>query len=325
MRIAVIGAGVAGLGAAWSLCRRPRGRGLRAREPVRRACLHRRRPVAARPQPVDMGFIVYNERNYPNLVALFDHLGVPTEESDMSFAVSLDGGRFEYGSSYAGYFAQRAQHGAAVVPAHDARHPALQSTGAAPAGAGRGPRLHARRLHRRRRSRRRLPRPLSGADGVLHLVVAARPRARLSGADLRPLLPQSRPADGRPAAALAHRQRRQPVIRRTHRGAAAPPGARSPCRRVPPPRLPTACRCATRPVTGTASTRSCWPAMPTRRWRLLADADDARARAARPLRLFLEHGLAAWRCQPDAAPARGVVELELCRGPAAHGRAARRA
>src|SRR5260370_42635081 len=58
-------------------------------------------------QPVDVGFIVYNERNYPNLVALFAYLGVPTEESDMSFAVSLDQGRFEYGSSYAGYFAQR--------------------------------------------------------------------------------------------------------------------------------------------------------------------------------------------------------------------------
>ncbi len=106
MRIAVVGAGVAGLGAAWSLSRhhdvvlyerenRFGGHSCTVDVPSQGG------------QPVDVGFIVYNERNYPNLVALFDHLGVPTQESDMSFAVSLDRGRFEYGSSYAGYFAQR--------------------------------------------------------------------------------------------------------------------------------------------------------------------------------------------------------------------------
>lgn len=44
-----------------------------------------------------MGFIVYNEANYPNLVALFDHLRVPTKPSDMSFSVSLEDGALEYG------------------------------------------------------------------------------------------------------------------------------------------------------------------------------------------------------------------------------------
>lgn len=107
MKVAVIGAGVAGLGAAWLLSRRHDvvvyerdsrfgGHACTVEVPAERGS-----------RPVDVGFIVYNERNYPNLVALFEHLGVPTELSDMSFAVSLDHGRFEYGSSLARYIAQR--------------------------------------------------------------------------------------------------------------------------------------------------------------------------------------------------------------------------
>ena len=58
---------------------------------------------------VDTGFIVYNTINYPNLVALFAHLGVATHASDMSFAVSLDGGRLEYaGTDLRGLLAQPA-------------------------------------------------------------------------------------------------------------------------------------------------------------------------------------------------------------------------
>lgn len=107
MKIAVIGAGVAGLGAAWSLSRH---NDVVVYEREARFGGHACTVEVDGPdgaQPVDMGFIVYNEHNYPNLVALFDHLGVPTEKSDMSFAVSLDGGRYEYASSYAGYLVQR--------------------------------------------------------------------------------------------------------------------------------------------------------------------------------------------------------------------------
>jgi predicted NAD/FAD-binding protein len=61
--------------------------------------------------PVDTGFIVYNELNYPNLTALFDHLGVRTQASNMSFAASLETGghrRFEYsGAGLNGLFADR--------------------------------------------------------------------------------------------------------------------------------------------------------------------------------------------------------------------------
>jgi predicted NAD/FAD-binding protein len=62
----------------------------------------------AGPVPVDTGFIVYNEETYPNLVALFRHLEVPTKPSDMSFAVSTDGGALEYaGTDLRGLFAQK--------------------------------------------------------------------------------------------------------------------------------------------------------------------------------------------------------------------------
>ena len=56
--------------------------------------------------PVDTGFIVYNEKNYPNLTALFRHLGVATERSEMTFAVSLDDGQFEYAGDLKGLFAR---------------------------------------------------------------------------------------------------------------------------------------------------------------------------------------------------------------------------
>ena len=58
--------------------------------------------------PVDTGFIVYNRETYPNLHALFDHLGVETHATNMSFAISLAGGKFEYaGSDLLGLFAQK--------------------------------------------------------------------------------------------------------------------------------------------------------------------------------------------------------------------------
>lgn len=107
MKIAVIGAGVSGLSAAWLLSRT---HDVVVYESEGRFGGHActvDAPTANGRNAVDVGFIVFNEHNYPNLVALFAHLGVATEESDMSFAVSLDEGRFEYGSSFAGYFAQR--------------------------------------------------------------------------------------------------------------------------------------------------------------------------------------------------------------------------
>ena len=97
MKIAVVGAGISGLSAAWLLSKT---HDVTLYEAADRLGGHSQTIDAPTPSgsvPVDMGFIVYNAVNYPNLVALFDHLGVPTQLSNMGFAVSLDGGRVEYG------------------------------------------------------------------------------------------------------------------------------------------------------------------------------------------------------------------------------------
>lgn len=102
-RVAVIGSGISGLSAAWLLCR---AHDVTVYEQGPRLGGHSR-TVEAAGVPVDMGFIVYNEATYPNLVALFRHLGVETRESSMSFSASIDGGRLEYaGTDLRGLLAQ---------------------------------------------------------------------------------------------------------------------------------------------------------------------------------------------------------------------------
>jgi predicted NAD/FAD-binding protein len=103
---AVVGTGIAGMSAAWLLSRRHRvtvyERELRPGGHTHTVDVETQRgPIA-----VDTGFIVYNEPNYPNLTALFGHLGVETEESSMTFAVSLDRGALEYSGSLPGLAAQ---------------------------------------------------------------------------------------------------------------------------------------------------------------------------------------------------------------------------
>ncbi len=116
MRIAVIGAGISGLGAAW-LASASHEVVLFEREP--RLGGHSNTVDVPLPEgmvPVDTGFIVYNTAAYPNLIALFAHLGVETASTRMGFSVSLDGGRYEYsGSGLGGLFGQRAN---VVRPSH---------------------------------------------------------------------------------------------------------------------------------------------------------------------------------------------------------------
>src|ERR1700749_1570117 len=103
-RIAVIGSGIAGMSCAWLLSQR---HDVTVYEKNERLGGHST-PIMIDtdlgPTPIDTGFIVYNDATYPNLVALFDHFGVATELSDMSFGVSLKGGEIEYSSVGASAF-----------------------------------------------------------------------------------------------------------------------------------------------------------------------------------------------------------------------------
>ncbi len=95
-KIAVIGAGISGMGAAHALAKNHH---VVLFEAEARLGGHARTKVAGRngDQTVDTGFIVFNYANYPNLTELFDHLNVPVTKSNMSFGASFGGGRMEYG------------------------------------------------------------------------------------------------------------------------------------------------------------------------------------------------------------------------------------
>ena len=96
LKIAVVGSGISGLSAAWALSQRHH---VTLIEADARLGGHSNTVPVKVPEgtiAVDTGFIVYNELTYPNLTALFEYLNVPTAESKMGFAVSLNNGALEY-------------------------------------------------------------------------------------------------------------------------------------------------------------------------------------------------------------------------------------
>ena len=108
LKIAIVGTGISGLSAAWLLSQR---HDVTVYERADRVGGHSNTILASvggRTIPVDNGFIVFNRRTYPNLTALFERLGVPTQVAEMSFGVSLDGGALEYsGSGLSGLLGQK--------------------------------------------------------------------------------------------------------------------------------------------------------------------------------------------------------------------------
>ena len=107
-RIAVVGSGISGLSVAWLLSQKFQVTLFEAGNYLGGHTNTVDVTVDGVTAPVDTGFLVFNERTYPNLVELFSHLGVRTASSEMSFSVRIDEERVEWaGNSLASVFAQK--------------------------------------------------------------------------------------------------------------------------------------------------------------------------------------------------------------------------
>jgi len=109
VRIAIVGSGIAGLGAAHHLHRE--GHAITLYEAGAHVGGHvntHQVGLGGRDYQVDSGFIVFNDWTYPNFIALLDELGAESQASDMSFSVSCGLTGLEYnGSTLNSLFAQR--------------------------------------------------------------------------------------------------------------------------------------------------------------------------------------------------------------------------
>jgi len=108
MRVAVVGGGVSGLVAAHSLYQQHEITVFEATGGVGGHANTIDVTVDGRDWAIDTGFIVFNDRTYPEFCRLLEDLGVSWEDTQMSFSVRCDCAGWEYqGSSWNGLFAQR--------------------------------------------------------------------------------------------------------------------------------------------------------------------------------------------------------------------------
>ena len=107
-RVAVIGSGIAGMAAAYMLSRKHEVHLLERQSRLGGHTHTHQIETSGGVLPIDTGFIVHNDRTYPNLVRLFRELRIDRLKSDMSFGVSCRKTGFEYSSrGLAGLFAQK--------------------------------------------------------------------------------------------------------------------------------------------------------------------------------------------------------------------------
>ncbi|MDP3637027.1 MAG: FAD-dependent oxidoreductase, partial [Azonexus sp.] len=107
-RIAIVGAGISGLASAWLLSRQHDVTLFEAGDYLGGHTHTVDVTLEGKTHPVDTGFLVFNEKTYPNLIAMFALLGVDSVETEMSFAVSLENPNLEWaGSSLATVFGQK--------------------------------------------------------------------------------------------------------------------------------------------------------------------------------------------------------------------------
>ena len=108
MKIAVIGSGISGLSAAYFLSKKYKVDLYEKEDHFGGHSFTYEIKEGDKHVPVDLGFIVFNEVTYPNLLKFFKELNVPYEKSDMSFSVSIKGSNIEYsGSGIGGIFANK--------------------------------------------------------------------------------------------------------------------------------------------------------------------------------------------------------------------------
>ena len=99
MKLAVIGSGISGLSAAYHFSKNHKVDLFEQDDHFGGHSLTYDIKEEDKVVPVDLGFIVFNEQTYPNLISFFRELNVPFEKSNMSFSVSVKDSNVEYGGS----------------------------------------------------------------------------------------------------------------------------------------------------------------------------------------------------------------------------------